>query len=331
MTMIDITNLDKLTPEQKNQFTALLDQFPHLGSIMESARELNTPSKMEDTTKYIQPPMEMAEEMDYSSFLPSSDDVKSTPNRDSIPTMKVNYETSPFRSLEQPEEQKPLTKAEEEVRKDQRQKQRVQAAVAAGQPLEIAKFSPTGKTHPVLQKLRATVGLRSVREPVVVNLGGCNYSLRPLDRSHITQATMLAATTTSNSLLYQTNLEVAIVAYSVVAIDGVPTVDIFSIPMEEYVPEEERSTPMNELRREEKAAEALYAELLSSPNELVEGLGIYYQQEFPPLNLMGSGKAKFLCPAPQCLQSRITDSDADCFCPVHGEKMAREDQLPNPF
>jgi hypothetical protein len=63
----------------------------------------------------------------------------------------------------------------------------------------------------------------------------------------------------------------------------------------------------------------------------VEGLGIYYQQEFPPLNLIGAGKAKFMCPAEACLQSRIADRDAACFCPVHGEKMAREDLLPNPL
>jgi len=330
MTMMDITNLDKLTPEQKNQFNALLDQFPHLGSKMDTSRELNTPTKLEES-KYIQPPQAMAEEMDYSSFLPNQEDTpRVAPKRDTIPTMKVNEATSPFRSFEQEEEVRKPTREEEEQKQQLRQQQKIQAAVAAGQPLEIAKFSTEGKAHPVLQKMRATVGLRSVREPVVVDLGGCRYSMRPLDRSHVTQATMLAATTTSNSMLYQTNLEVAIVAYSVVAIDNAPIVDIFSIAHEEFVAEENRNVPMNHLRREEKAAEALYMELLRSPNELVEGLGIYYQQEFPPLNLIGTGKAKFLCPAPQCLQSRIADAELDCFCPVHGEKMAREDMIPNP-
>jgi hypothetical protein len=179
--------------------------------------------------------------------------------------------------------------------------------------------------------MRATLGLRSVRPPVVVSLGGCSYSLKPLDRSAATLATMLAASTSTSAPLYQTNLEVALVAYSVVAIDGVPLTDIFAVPREETLEGSETPAPMTHLRREELAAEAFYAELLASPNELVEGLGTYYQQEFPALNLVGAGKAKFLCPAADCLQSRISDAGTDCFCPVHGIKMAMEDMLPNPF
>ena len=327
MTMIDISNLDKLTPEQRSQFNTLLEQFPHLGSKMETARELNTPTKMEET-KYVQPNAQAAEEMDYSNFMTPMDTPRSTWKDGDLPKLKVNPDASSFTSIEQEE---PKIEENDVEQKERKQKQRVQAAIAAGQPPEIAGFRTEGKTHPVLQKMRATVGLRSVQAPIVVSLGGCNYSMRPLDRSNVTQATFLAMTTTDNSLLYQTNLEVAIIAYSVVAIDGVPMVDIFSIPKEEIPLGETKSVVMNHLRREERAAEAFYIELLRSPNELIESLGIYYQQEFPPINLIGAGKSKFLCPAADCMQSRIADRDATCFCPIHGEKMEREDMLPNPL
>jgi hypothetical protein len=78
------------------------------------------------------------------------------------------------------------------------------------------------------------------------------------------------------------------------------------------------------------AAEAFYTEIMKSPNELTETLSTYYQQNFPLLNLFGEGKAKFVCPEADCLQSRIDDQDAVCYCPIHGEKMTREDSLPNP-
>ena len=330
MTMIDISNLDKLTQEQRSQFNTLLEQFPHLGSKMDSARELNTPTKMEEA-KYVQPSSAAAEEMDYSNFMAPMETPRSTWRDGDLPKLKVNPEKSSFSSMEQEDDPKTLTPKEEASREERKQQQRVQAAIAAGQPPEIAGFRTEGKTHPVLQKMRATVGLRSVQAPTIVSLGGCNYSMRSLDRSHVTQATVLAMTTTDNSMLYQTNLEVAIIAFSIVAIDGVPMVDIFSIPKEETPLGESKPVVLTHLRREEKAAESFYMELLSSPNELVESLGIYYQQEFPPINLIGAGKSKFLCPAADCMQSRIADHDANCFCPIHGEKMAREDMLPNPL
>jgi len=329
--MIDISNLDKLTPEQRGQFNSLLEHFPHLGSKMETSRELNTPSKLEEdgyanmmpTTK------SNSEELDYSHFMEPIETPKVDSRRDLIPQLKVNENNSSFRSMEQEEAPPPRTQPELDAIKEERAQQRIETAVKAGQPYEVASFRGEGKPHPILQKMRATVGLRSVQDPVVVNLGGCDYHMRPLDRSHVAQASVLAIATTTNNMLYETNLEAAIVAYAVVAIDRVPLTDIFSIASEDTV--DGRTVKLDFLQRETKAAEAFYIELLKSPNELVESLSIYYQQEFPPLNLMGAGKAKFLCPAEACMQSRIADLDATCFCPVHGKKMAREDLLPNPL
>jgi hypothetical protein len=323
--MIDLKNLDKLTPEQRSQFNALLEQFPHLDSKMQTSRELNTPSKLEVE----------GDEIDYTNFtLPSDVKTSGTNNRDLLPKLKVNPHESSFTSLASEDDDEdivaPHSKEAEERKKEQEKVRRVQASVKAGQPYEVASFNPEGKAHPVLQKLRATVGLRSVQKPVVCNVGGCNYSMRPLDRANIANATVLALTTTTNQLLYESNLESAIIAYSVVAIDDVPLVDIFSIPKSDILVEDETPTELTTLQREEKAASAFYMELLRSPNELVEALGVYYQQEFPPLTLLSSGKGKFLCPEASCLQARIADYDAVCYCPTHGVQMAREDLLPNP-
>lgn len=336
MSMIDIKNLDKLNPQQRAQFDALLDQFPHLNSKMETSRQLNTPTVLEEENKksFVQPPTQITEELDYSNFMTSDANSSIPRTKEVMPTLKINPDdpSSMFKSLEEDVEDKPkeFTAEEKKQIEEEKKENRVRAAVAAGQEPEVAKFSEKGKVHPILQKLRATVGLRSVQEPVVVSLGGCNYSMRPLDRSNIAQATVLAATTTTNQLIYETNLEAAIIAFSVVAVDQVPLTEIFDIPKNEVLDEGQPPTELTYLQREERAARAFYIELLQSPNELVEGLGVYYQQEFPPLNLIGAGKAKFLCPAPSCLQSRIADMKSECFCPIHGEKMAREDLIPNP-
>lgn len=327
MNMIDISNLDKLTKEQKEQFAGLLDQFPSLGSKMDASRELNTPTKLE-TISFKEGFDKMSEELDYSNFIaPMPTEVQKVSKRvEDLPTLKVDPNKNSFSSIEQE------TEKTEENQKDVEEKtnqQRIQAAIKSGQAPEIAKFETVGKIHPVLKKLRATMGLRSIQPPIVVALGGVNYSMQSLDRSSITKATLLALQTTDNNLLYQTNLEVAIIAHAIVAIDNVPLVDIFSIPTEEIV--EDESKPISAARREDLAIRSMYTELLCSPNELVESLSTFYQQEFPALNLIGAGKFKYVCPVSECLQSRIIEENATCYCPVHGEKMAREDQLPNPF
>ena len=328
MAMLDIKNLDKLTPEQKSQFDALLAQFPHLDSKMETSRELNTPSKLEVENQYISPPSQLTEEIDYSNF--TAPPIERQFKKEDLPSLKINPLDASFSSLDREAVKVEQPKLTQEEQQQQVRQQRIRAAINAGQEPEIAGFSTEGKTHPVLQKMRATVGLRSVQEPVVVNIGGCKYSMRPLDRGAIANATVLAMTTMTNPMLYETNLENAIIAFSIVAIDGVPLLDVFSIPKEDAPIGADKVVPLTKVQREEKAAEALYTELMHSPNELVEALGVYYQQEFPQLSLLSEGKAKFLCPEPNCLQTRIADYNVDCFCPMHGTKMAREDKLPNP-
>lgn len=332
MAMIDIKNLDKLTVEQRDQFNNLLTQFPHLESKMNTSRELNTPTKLEETAtiemdRSAPPtPASRTDEMDYSTFVVPEEKIVPTYRKNEMPSIKVNPKESFLKSFEQ---EKVQTKQEETERRDDMKK----AAKEAGISPEVASFNPEGKTHPVLHKLRASMGLRSVQPPVVVDIGGCRYSLRALDRSSAVNATSLALTTTANKLVYETNLEVAIIAFSITAIDGVPLYDIFAIPSEEMemtADGKQRMIQISRLEQEERASRDMYLELLKSPNELIETLGVYYQQEFPPLTLLGKDKVRFMCPVADCLQARIAESDSVCFCPVHGEKMASEAGLPNP-
>ena len=332
MAMIDIKNLDKLSDAQKQQFNALLEQFPHLDSKMETSRELNTPTKleMEKETAFIQPNQRMDEELDYSNFMAAPYVAAASSPKASTPTIKIDPNNNMYTSLETttPDDNKENNKD----KKEQIRQKRIQAAVNAGQSPEIASFNPEGKIHPVLQKLRATVGMRSVQKPIIVNVGGCRYSMRPLDRLAISQATTLALTTTTNPTIYQANLETAIIAFSIVAVDNVPIADVFSIPKYEQTTDDSQpSVPLTHIQRDEMAADALYMELLKSPNELIEALSTHYQQEFPPLDLMMEGKAKFMCPVGNCLQTRIGDAGETYYCPIHGDRMAQEDHLPNPL
>lgn len=330
--MIDIKNLDSLTPEQRDQFNNLLSQFPHLDSKMDSSRELNTPTKREmqgggePTSR--QPRTPQSEEMDYSSFILPNDEEPSRDDRlrqdgpyrrNEMPSIRVNPEESFLTSFDKEK------KETSEENKKQQQEMLRKVAEESGIPPEIATFKADGKVHPVLQKFRATLGMRSSQPPLVFELGGSRYGMRALDRQGVVSATTLAATQ-GTPLSYEHNLEVSIVAFSVMTLDGVPLYDVFSIPARD---DSGREVP--KLQREEMAATSFYLELLKSPNELVEALGTFYLQEFPPLTLLNKDSAKYMCPEANCLQTRIAERGSRCYCPVHGTLMAQDDMLPNPL
>lgn len=329
MAMIDITKLDKLTPEQRDQFNNLLAQFPHLDSKMDTSRELNTPTKRE--LDAIPQPRSFTEELDYSSFLvPDVPMETGSYKKNEMPSIKVNPEESFLKSFDK-EEQK--VEASKEQQKDVREQVK-KTAESLGIKPEIASFSPEGKTHPILQKMRASVGLRSVQLPKVADVGGCKYGMRALDRQGLVNASVLTRETTNQVSLYETNLEVAILSFSIVEIDGAPLRDIFSIPEQDMVLDQDgksRLVEISRMDRDERAARFFYIELLKSPNELTEALSIYYQQEFPALELIGRERAKFMCPVENCLQVRIAEKGTVCYCSEHGEQMAQEGDLPNPL
>jgi hypothetical protein len=333
MTMIDLKNLDKLSPEQRTHFQALLDTFPHLESKMVTARELNTPTKIEadkTTVNFKSPeaPKPDDNELDYSNFMPSENPIERPINKEAIPSLKIDPKNSNFfQSFETEEEKK--TPEQVEAEKETREEQQVKTRMASGQPREVATFKTEGKAHPVLQKFRASLGMRSTQPPSILTLGGCDYHVKALDRTGVANAVFLAVTTTSQQALYDTKLETAIIAYAVVAIDKVPLADIFNIASEEVIPSGE-TVVIDKGRRADLATQAFYQELLASPNEIVESLSTFYQQEFPQLSLLGEGKVRYLCPEANCMHSRIADVNTTWYCPQHGVILASEGNLPNP-
>jgi hypothetical protein len=71
--------------------------------------------------------------------------------------------------------------------------------------------------------------------------------------------------------------------------------------------------------------------LKDSPPELADALINYYQQEFPPKNLLAENKITAYCPEANCTYQRILDEEEEGFCPYHGTQLAKESDLPNPF
>lgn len=313
MSMIDLNNLDKLTPQQREQFNELLNQFPHLEPKLKPSRELNTPSKQE----LIEQGIVDENEIDYADFLaPTGEPERREVSKKEIPKMQIDPQRSFMSSFEEEKE-------EDKKPKERRKKERKELERA-----EEPVFDIEGKPHPILAKLRATVGLGR-KDIATLNLGGCSYSIRALDRKLITQATSFAGMYAGDAVLYTTAIEESILAHSIYSIDGVPLPEIFQIPKTKK--ENNKMVPMLQYEREIEAAKKMFFELRSLPNEIVENLSVFYQQEFPPMQIMDKNKVRFLCPEAGCMQSRIEGITEICYCPKHGTQMVQETSLPNPL
>lgn len=308
MSMIDLNNLEKLSPQQREQFNDLLKQFPHLEPKLMPSRELNTPSKQEIDDGLFK----NENELDYADFLApqQQEPIKREASKKDMPSFKVDPTRSLYSSFdkEEKEERKPKVERKKRERKE-------------------FEFETEGKPHPILAKLRATVGLGR-KEVATLPLGGCSYSIKALDRKTITQATALATMYAGDPILYTTAIEESIIAHSIVLIDGVPPTEIFNIAKTKM--ENNKTVALLEYEREAEAAKKMFFEIRSLPNEVVESLSVFYQQEFPPIQMLDKNKVRFLCPEAQCGQSRIELITEICYCPKHGTQMVGETSLPNP-
>jgi len=313
MGMIDLENFDKLPPEMQKQFSELLKQHPQLESKLKGAsHELNTPTKFENMASEDDDP----NVMDYSGL-----DLDDAPQeKPKAPTLRVSQEPTA----------EEIDKEERRAKVATKKKKQAKMAEEMKQPEEVANFSPVGKQHPILKKLRASLGMRTYKQTVKAEIGGLTYEMAPIVRESMTKAVTLAAINSLNDAEFRSNQDLAIVSFSVVSIDGVPLTEVFSIPKEKV--EEDGSTlPLNEFQRQDQGAYALFHELKDSPPELADALIVYYQQEFPVKDLLGPGKVATLCPEANCNYTRIISDEEEAYCPYHGAKMAREDQLPDPF
>jgi hypothetical protein len=169
MGVIDLENFDKLPPDMQEQFAELLKQHPHLDSKLKSpAHELNTPTKLAEDDE---------NEIDYSNM--SLDDIpQPQSSRPKTPTLRFQREY---------DEEAEAQKVEAETKKSQQQKKEVPPP----QPPHVANFSPVGKQHPVLKKLRASLGLGVYQKSFVAEVGGLSYEMLPLSRDAMTQRSPL--------------------------------------------------------------------------------------------------------------------------------------------
>lgn len=313
MGMIDLDNFDKLPPDMQKQFSELLKQHPQLESKLKGAsHELNTPTKLENMARDADPNV-----MDYSALDLGDEPAPQTPK---APTLRVSQEPTA----------EEMDKEERRAKVASKKKKQAKMAEELKQPEEVANFSPVGKQHPILKKLRASLGMKTYQQTVKADIGGLVYELAPIVRDSMTKAVTLAAINSLNDAEFRANQDLAVVSFAVVSIDGVPLTEVFSIPKEKI--EDDGSTlPLTEFQRKDQGAYALFHELKDSPPELADALITYYQQEFPAKDLLGPGKVAALCPEANCNYTRIVSEEEDAYCPYHGSKMAREDQLPDPF
>ncbi len=93
-----------------------------------------------------------------------------------------------------------------------------------------APVEPPSKDHPILGRLRRNFGLDSV--PMVeVPIGDQVFTMRVLELSAVSQALRFADTLTMTPRENAIMVEIGIVSFSVIAIDGVPLWEVFDAPI----------------------------------------------------------------------------------------------------
>ena len=344
MTTFDLRHLDQLSPEQRQQFDQLLDQFPQLASKMDTSRHLDTPGAAQRSKAPApQAPQASAaarpipvppgivppggtrpssdQVMDYQEFNAPPDDHVRRPSP-TIPTIKIDPDNNMFEQSIKP------ARDDDDERPERKTKDKQPEPEPEEQRPEVKAFSPLGKVHPVLAKLRATLGMAGTKPPYVVEVGGMKYEMHALSRGQVSRASVMAALASLNDQEFKYKIENSITAFSVDKIDGVPVEDVFQIPETRDDDGLIRPVPIHE--RREMAAQALFDFLDQSPSELTDTLAQHYNQEFPPLEMVEKGKKTTHCGAPGCQYTRIIPRDEQGYCPYHGTQLADEDALPNP-
>jgi len=299
--IIDSTNLDKLTEDQRQQFQAMLAAHPHLqakadplgdpGSV--AAAESEESTNADGTVNY--------QAFDGKNLQRSAAASPIQPP----PQLKIDGEHfSSFQEIPATEEQR------EEVKPEP--------------PKVKPEFSTSGKLHPILQKVRATLGMTTIKPYIDVLLGGCTYRLHQLFRGESTLASSLAALSSTTETQYQLNFESALVAFSTDSIDLVPLVDAFNIAKQD-----EDGRVYTSLEREHHASYQFYYFLKASPNELTDKLAQSYTQEYPEIDLLDTQRETKLCPEDGCKYQRISAIKDNWFCPLHGRELRGATNLPN--
>lgn len=326
MTFIDSKNLHKLPPEQRKQFEELLKAYPqvNMNSKMETARELNTPAAQE-LKKSIRPSIQTSvaeDELDLATIHEQQETQQAPNSPNVLGEMRVDPAQSNYQSIRETD------KAEEAYRR--RENPAAPAPSKEEPKKKTTKFSPIGKKHPVMLKMRQSLGLDDLERPVPVIVSGVEYELHRLNRSDIIKASALASLRSNDDVQLKSNIESALIAYGIKKIDKVPVEDVFEVPYREVKYSTGREEELAPTERQSKGHQLLFEFLIDSPTEITEILVVHYEQNFQPLNLLNDEQTMALCPEANCRHRAITAKDDTRFCPYHGSELKKESQLPNP-
>lgn len=329
MTFIDSKNLHKLPPEQRKQFEELLKAYPqvNMNSKMETARELNTPAAQE-MKKSLRPSIQTSiaeDELDLSDVHEQQEAQRqaSSTSPKVLGEMRVDPAQSNYQSIRETD------KAEEAYRR--REDLATPARKTEEEPKKkTTKFSPIGKKHPVMLKMRQSLGLDDLEKAVPVVVSGVEYELHRLNRSDIIKASALASMRSNDDVQLKSNIESALIAYGIKKIDKVPVEDVFEVPYREVKYATGREEELAPPERQSKGHQLLFEFLIDSPTELTEILVVHYEQNFQPLSLLADEQTMALCPEANCRHRAIIAKDDNRFCPYHGSELKKESQLPNP-
>jgi len=326
LSYIDTKNLHKVPEEQRKQFEELLKAYPQINikSKMETARELNTPAA-QDLKKGIKPPQPPVaeDELDLSAIQEQQDYQKEyTPKNRALGEMKVDHAHSNYQSIKAEE------KAEEQY---QKRHEEPSVPVAEQTPKKkTTKFSPIGKQHPVMAKMRHSLGLDNLETILPAIVSGVTYELHRLVRSDIIKASALANLKSKDEIELKSNIESALIAYATKKIDGVALEDVLDAPLKELKYSTGKEEALTPAERVDKGHQLFYGFLVDSPTEFTDLLVVHYEQHYQPLSLLADDQQVALCPDANCKHKAIIAKNDKRFCPYHGSELRKEVDLPNP-
>lgn len=346
MTFFDPRHPDRMTAEQQKQYNEFLKAYPQLASKMDTSRELNTPLVQAASRGEVQgKPLPTLQDgsVNYAELRDDED----FPDLEAIEAQQKQpqrFHDRPLGTMQIAEE--PAAKDDD---RERRFKDRLRAEREASPPPRVpprtppssfeepppppkkkVKFSPVGKRHPVLQRMRDSLGMEELERREGIEIQGVTYTMSRLVREEITKSVAMATTKAETDAVLRSHIETAIVSFAVREIDGIETAEVFEVPAHDYSLAKDREAPLTVEERKARGAKLLFDFLTEGPTELTESLLTFYDQNYPPVNLLSADTSLALCPASGCSYRAIIPSKAVRFCPYHGDELRREETLPNP-
>lgn len=319
----DLKDLGKLSSEQKAKFESMLSQFPELQNKLDISRQLNTGS-VESTEKIAsaasnttKPANSTVDEMDFSAL--EQEQKITQKGRDGTPhlgTVKINP-ADVQASFDR--------KAEEQERREEESVQK-QPANAPVKP----KFSTAGKEHPALTRIKMALKMDQT-ETFSTDLNGSVYVMKKLNKEEVIKASSMAQlkSVQMTEAEIKGNVECALLARSLVSIDGVPTPDLFGTPAEQYDLTKKAMRPSSAEERLDNTIPDVFNFFKEAPSELVDTLVLLYDQNFPAIDMLHDSELA-LCPSLGCQYKAVLPKGQERYCPVHGKKLTGESKLENP-